>query len=95
MSVGFPRGKAELDFRAGNLVVTLRDTFEDIRHLKALLDTMPDADLLAMGYVQGEVNVLKSAYAALVKLANVATAQDTAPVADDFMFFARQLTGVQ
>jgi hypothetical protein len=62
VSVGFPQTKAEVDARAGQLTLTLRDTLVQIRNFKAFLDTKTDTELqnTPFLYSAGEVAVLRS-----------------------------------
>lgn len=94
MAVGFAADKAALDARAGHVALQLRDTLDAAGRLKAWLDTKQDADLVALGYTSDEVAILKSAYTALDALRLVATGQRTVPEADNFLFWASKLTGV-
>lgn len=96
MSVGFPKARAEVDNQAGNLAVTLRNTFEAIDQYKLFLDSTPDAELTAApyNYTTQEVSILKSAYNDLAKLGQIYRGADTQSPAYDFRTFAHQLTGV-
>lgn len=91
---GFPTTKADIDARIGGVVVTLRDTLEAVKRVDDWLDAISDADLAAKGYTTDEVATIKSAFNALVVLRSVAYGQATVPNADDFLFFARKLTGL-
>lgn len=91
---GLPRTKDDINFRSGQLSVSLRNTFEEIERFKVFLDSTPDADLIALGFDPQEVTVIKAAFTDLNKLSNIANAQDTQAVANDFFFWARQLMGV-
>jgi hypothetical protein len=92
--LGFPTNKLDVDARAGQLAVTLRDTFVQVVTFKAWLDTQTDAQLIGLGYVQAEVNLLRAAYVDLTNLNNIAHAQGTQPAASDFFFNAKHLTGL-
>jgi hypothetical protein len=78
MSVGFPFTKAEVDSRAGQLSMTLRDNLQQIRNFKAALDTKSDVELqnAPFAYSQGEVATLRSALVDLVNLAAEYTGRD-------------------
>lgn len=93
--VGLPVDKSTLDQRAGSLAWQLRSTFEQIAILKAWLDGQQDADLVGLGYSSGDVAVLKSAFADLASLSQVAHGQASQAQAKDFFAFAGRLTGVQ
>jgi hypothetical protein len=92
--LGFPTNKIDVDSRAGQLALTLRDTFVQVVTFKAWLDTQTDAQLIGLGYVQAEVNLLRAAYVDLTNLNNIAHAQGTQPAASDFFFNAKHLTGL-
>ncbi len=94
MSVGFPSSKNDLDSRLGQLAVTLRNDLTEIRRLKAYLDTQTDGNLLALGYIQAEVNTLRSAYVDLDQLAQVYFGLATRTPAYDYQTFAKLVCGV-
>jgi hypothetical protein len=95
VAVGFPLLKTDIDNRAGSLVVQLRDTFEKIRLFKAVLDAFAaDADLIALGYNQADVTLLRAAIFDLDKLRQVGVAGATQASVNDFWFSAKKLTGV-
>lgn len=96
MSVGFPVTKQEVDNRAGQLVVQLRDTLADVVAFKAWLDsaTTTDAFLQGLGYTAGEVTLLRASYTDLKKLSDVSHAQAVQAAPSDFFFNAKVLAGV-
>lgn len=49
----------ELQQTAGNIAAFLRDHATDGMQLKAQLETWPDADLIALGLTQSEINAIK------------------------------------
>lgn len=93
---GFSRARADIDQRAGTLVLTLRNTFDEIDRFQNFLAGTPDADLQAapINYTAGEVAQLKSAIADLAKLSAIFRGADTQSPAYDFRTFAKQLVGV-
>lgn len=94
MSLGFPTTKLEIDSRAGQLALTLRDDLTQIQNFKAWLDTQTDAQLIALGYVQAEVNTLRSAYVDLDQLRQVFQGVATRTPAYDYRTFSKLLVGV-
>lgn len=92
--LGFPTNKLDVDSRAGQLALTLRDTFVQVVTFKAWLDTQTDAQLVTLGYAQAEVTLLRAAYVDLTNLNNIAHAQGTQPAASDFFWNAKHLTGL-
>lgn len=94
MSVGMSVSKQEIDARAGDLSRGFQKAFGDVATLKSFLDATPDADLMALGYTQGEVTVLKSAIADLWQLTALWSGQATLAQSKDFRVFVQQLWGV-
>ena len=97
MSVGFSLTKADLDARAGSLVVAVRDALYRCKAMNDLLnDTgiIPnDAFLTGLGYTSGEVTTLRAAFTDLNSLYNVSHAAGTVSSNNDFFFNAKKLTG--
>ena len=94
MTVGFPLTQDQLNTRLGQLALQVRDSLADSAQLKALLDGQTDAALIALGYEQAEVTLMRAAFTDLYNLNRVATAQATQPAANDFFFNAKKLLGV-
>lgn len=94
MSLGFPTAKLDVDSRAGQLTLQLRDTLVQIQQFKAWLDTQTDPQLVALGYVQAEVNTLRSAFVDLDQLRAVYQGTATRTPAYDYRTFSKLLTGV-
>lgn len=98
MSLGFPLGKADIDNKAGSLVVDIRNGLDRCKQMNALLNNtniVPnDAFLISLGYTAGEVTTLRAAFSDLNSLYNVSHAAGTVPSNNDFFFNAQKLTGV-
>jgi hypothetical protein len=98
VSVGFTLTKQDIDGRAGQLVMALRDDLYRINQMNTLLlDTSIFADnaaIAALGYTAGEVTTLKAAFADLNQLYLVAHAQATQGATNDFFFNAKHLVGL-
>jgi hypothetical protein len=96
MSVGYPKGKSEVDERSGTICVSLRNIFQEVDSFQAFLLATPDADLTSppYNYTSQEVAVLKSAFNDLAKLASIYRGNDTQPDPYDFRTFSKLLTGV-
>jgi hypothetical protein len=94
MAVGFSQQKTDIDARAGQLSMSVRDALRNVQIFKAWLDTMTDAALLALGYAQGDVDVLRSAYVDLDKLRQIYEGSATQGSTYDFRTFAKRMTGV-
>lgn len=95
MTLGFPTDKASIDSWAPTVIVEFRESLDKIQRLKTWLDTQQDSDLTALGYSAGEVAVLKSAFTDLNQAALVIHGQATQAQVNDFLFWARKLTGMR
>ena len=94
MSVGFAATKNELDARAGDCARSFQRAFQQVTTLKQYLDATPDADLLALGYIQTDVTNLKTAINELAQLGTIWTGAANLPAAHDFRTFVQRLWGV-
>lgn len=98
MSVGFTATKADIDQRAGGLVIAVRDALLRCAQFSDLLSDTSifpnDAALTALGYTSGEVTTLRASFTDLKALYNVARANGTVASNNDFWFNAKHLTGV-
>lgn len=105
MSVGFDLNKANIDARAGSLVVTLRDTLKRCSDFCALLNdttivppTNSDAFLLGLGYQAADITFLRNAFTDLggasgSSLYRIFNGSAALAAPNDFMFNAKHLTG--
>lgn len=93
MSVGFAAMKVDVDARSGQLALTLRDTLRQVQLFKAWLDTQTDSQLIALGYAQGDVDKLRSAFVDLDQLRTVYEGTGTRTPAYDYRSFAKLLVG--
>jgi hypothetical protein len=94
MSVGLPVMKTEIDTRAGDIARSFQRNFEDVFTMQTYLEATPNPDLVALGYTDQEVAVLKTAFADLTQLATIWNGAVALPAAKDFRTFVRQLWGV-
>lgn len=94
MTVGYAAGKADIDNRAGQIVIELRTVMADIRNFKLFLDSQVDADLTGRGYAAADISTLRSAFVDLARLAGVYDGTQTQAAGYDFRTFAKLLTGV-
>jgi hypothetical protein len=101
MSVGFPSTKGDFDSRAGQLATALRQDLFQCSQFSALLQGAPwntDSNLVALGYTQAEVTLLKAAFTDLggtgSSLYRIANGQAFVGAANNFLFNSNQLTGV-
>jgi hypothetical protein len=101
MTIGYPISKTDLDNRMGEAVVTLRDAFNTILSLKALLDDstiLPDATLTTLGYTGSsaslEIQQIRAAFADMAKLSDISRALATQSSTNDFWFNAKHLAGL-
>lgn len=93
MAVGYPWTKQSVDARAGQLVLTLRDTLAGIQRLKAQLDGRTTEDLVALGWTEAEAATLKSTFVDLDKLARIADGTEIQAAQSDFWWHARNVVG--
>ena len=94
MSVGLPATKNEVDTRSGDIARSFQRAFKDMATLQSYLEQTPTADLVALGYTDQEVAVLKTAFADLTQLGNIWVGSEALPAPKDFRTFVRQLWGV-
>jgi hypothetical protein len=94
MAVGLAVTKQEIDARAGDIARGFQKAFGDVATLKSFLDGQVDADLVAIGYTEQEVTILKSAFGDLWQLVGIWTGTNTLATAKDFRTFVSQLWGV-
>lgn len=87
-----------LNQRAGFLVETVRDTFDEVLLFKAFLDRYADAQALSTavpGLSVGDATTLKASFADLGNLVATARGQRAQSPASDFFFNAKFLLGIQ
>ncbi len=100
MSVGFPSTKSDFDSRAGQLATAVRANLYNCSQFSALLQSsaFADANLIALGYLQAEVTLLKAAFTDLGGTGNslyrIANGQAFVGSANNFFFNSNQLCGV-
>ena len=94
MSVGLPVTKAEIDTRAGDIARGFQQAFENVLTMQTYLEATLDTDLVALGYTQQDVAMLKAAFGDLTQLAKIWSGAEALPAAKDFRAFVRHLWGV-
>jgi hypothetical protein len=98
MGVGFSLTKADIDNRAGSLILATRNDLALCAQFCDLLNDTSifpnDAALTALGYSSGEVSTLRAAFTDMKSLYSVARAAATVPSANDFWYNAKHLVGV-
>ena len=94
MSVGLTVSKGEIDSRAGDITRSFQQAFENVATMKLYLDGAADADLVALGYTENEVAILKSAWGDLAELGTIWTGSAALATPKDFRSFVRRLWGV-
>ncbi|HMF95107.1 MAG TPA: hypothetical protein VKE96_12465 [Vicinamibacterales bacterium] len=94
MSVGLPVSKQEIDTRSGDIARAFQRNFEDVLTMQTYLEATPNADLVALGYTDQEVAVLKTAFSDLTQLGRIWTGSEALADPKDFRVFVRQLWGV-
>lgn len=94
MAVGFSQAKVDVDTRAGNLCVQLRDTLENIQSFNAFLIALGESALQALGYTQGEATAYLSNFAVLDEFRQVFQGLLAIPSAVNIQQFAYPYVGV-
>jgi hypothetical protein len=94
MSVGLAVTKDEIDARSGDISRAFQRLFGDVVTLQQYLLSTPTEDLIALGYTDNEVAVLKTAFTDLTELANIWIGQSALAAPKDFRAFVKQLWGV-
>lgn len=94
MTVGYPVDKGNIDSRAGEIAVGVRDALDRATRFSAWLDGKTVSELEGYGYTTAEANLLKASFIDLAKLNQVATGKIGQPGANDFFWNAKNLTGV-
>jgi hypothetical protein len=92
---GYQVTALDIQNRCGNAALHVRQGLDECVTVKAWLDTQSDAQLLALGLVQGDINVLRSAMGDLVQLQTIFMGTVNLATAKDFRTFSKQLTGLQ
>jgi hypothetical protein len=85
----------DVNNRAGNVAIHLRDALDDAAAFKAWLDTKTDGVLLAAPFSlpQADIDTIRSAMSDLNQLNTIYTGAANLSVAKDFRTFAKLLTG--
>jgi hypothetical protein len=94
MSVGLPVTKDEIDTRAGDIARNFQRMFGDVVTMQSFLAAQPNEELVALGYTDNEVAILKTAFADLTELGDIATGEAALAAPKDFRTFVQQLWGV-
>jgi hypothetical protein len=93
MSVGLNPSKGEIDNQAGIIARDLDSATSRCLDFKNYLDGKADADLVALGYTEEEVTILKSAYTDAAKLATIFRGLVAEPSIYDYRTFLKQIWG--
>lgn len=94
MAVGIVATIQQVNDMAGTTARAVKVALERVREFKSWLDAQSDADLIALGYTQADVDTLRSAYGDLAHLADVFAGAGTQGVAKDFRAFAKRVWGL-
>jgi hypothetical protein len=94
MTVGrTPPDKNTLDSQIAGFLIQTNTALSNVATLKAFLDSQSDANLIAIGYSQGEVNTLRSAYTDAMALHDVWIGAAALTPARDLRTFAKLVWG--
>ena len=101
---GLSMDRSTLDLVMGQAVLNLRLALDEVDRINTMLQNDPrfaDAQMTTSldqggyGYTATEMLAIKPAFFALAKLRSIAHAQATQSSADNFFFWANNLTGVR
>ena len=97
MSAGNPQTMNDWNYRSGSLAVQLRETLHMIAVFATELGAITDADLIALGFVQADVNTLRSAIGDANDLATIFGGGASVHLTGtyDYTTFVKLLYGVQ
>ncbi len=94
MTVGrTPPDKPTLDSQLAGFLLQINTAMNNVATLKAFLDSQSDANLIAIGYVQAEVNTLRSAYSDAMALHDTWIGASVFTPARDLRTFAKLVWG--
>jgi hypothetical protein len=94
MAVGFPVTKNDIDLTLGQIVVQLRDSIFRVPGVKARIDAISDTELVALGYSDADVTLMRNTLADLNQIYLVTTGQAAQPTPYDFRTNVAQVTGI-
>ncbi len=94
MAAGIPIDKFSLDNASGGLARSLEQFANQALQFKKEMDSVPDADLEALGYTADDVALLKSAATDMATVANVYKGTADHTPASDLGVFSRRLMGL-
>ena len=97
MALGLSMTQADINNRAGSLAIALRDSLRMCSDFCDLLNNTQiipnDAFLTGLGFTAGEVTTLRAAFTDAKALRSVATAGQTVPSVNNFLFNLQKLWG--
>ena len=93
MAVGLSVTKDEINARAGDIARGFQKAFEDVLTMQTYLEATPNPDLVALGFTDSDVAILKTAFVDLTELGSI-WAGGPGTVPKDYRAFVRQLWGV-
>jgi hypothetical protein len=94
MSIGIIETKADIDRAAGSVAVEARAVFDRAAALQEYLSIKTTEELVALGYTDQEVAILKSAIADLDGLGAIFRGAATQVDPKDYRTFLKQLYGL-
>jgi len=94
MSVGFSQGKGDIDARAGNICLSLRNVLSDVQDFNAFLGTKQHADLTALGYTDAEATELTTNFTFLDQFRQVFEGTQAIPTPVNIKALTTPFTGV-
>lgn len=94
MAVGLNLSKPDIDTMAGVVARDLHAAINRAGQFAYFLAGKTDADLIALGYVQAEVDTLRAAFADLVKIGQVYMGNQIQAAPNDFRSNVRKVFGM-
>ncbi len=94
MAAGISVASADVNNAVGICARTMFSAMKQAQQFKAWLDTQTDANLIALGIVQADVNTIRSTMVDLDQLRTVFEGTATRAVAYDYRTFSKLMIGV-
>lgn len=93
MSVGIQPTKQDLDNSMGTLAKDIKINLRRAKEFKQYFDAKSDLEIMALGYTQGEVNIIRGTFTDLNKLNDIFEGTVAHTPAADLRLWAKQVWG--
>jgi|SRR5687768_2298507 len=94
MAAGVPFNKDAVNHEIGSVTRQVYASLDNVRKVQQALAATPNQTLLDMGFVQADIDSIKSAFVDLDNLRQVFEGGRNQTVAYDFRTFAKRLIGI-